>query len=217
VQAVIVPPLAGTLSAYGLSISALRLDLSDPLVCGLREVSPAQLTQVYESLETRAGAAMSGKPVRFARWLDGRYRGQTWETPSVPVPAGALDGPALDEIHENFHATHERLWGYALPDFEVTAMMARITAFADGDEPAESARATTPANGRGALGTTDAFLGSEWREVELRWRETLAVGEELRGPAILLEETSTIVVMPGDTARADELGHLWITWDDGDA
>ena len=216
VRAVVVPPLAGTLSAYGLSISALRLDLSRPLVCGLRELSLVDLNEVYEGLEARGRAALGDKGLRFARWLDGRYRGQTWETPSVPVPAGRLDESSVDEIHAGFHATHERLWGYALPGFDVTAMMARITVFVDEGEERSEAPDEAAAERHGTVSTVRAFVSGEWLDVELRPLGTVLPGETVSGPVILLEETTTIVVMPGDTARLDELGHVWITWESAD-
>src|SRR6202012_4278022 len=95
---------------------------------------------------------------RIVRWLDGRYRGQTWETPSVPVPLGPLGAAEIGTIRHSFDATHQRLWGYSLPDYEVTAMMARVTVFAD-DEAGEGKVTPAATAGADGPGTTRAVVG----------------------------------------------------------
>jgi N-methylhydantoinase A len=213
VRSVLVPPLAGTLSASGLAVSDVRLDLSAPLVQPLGDMEPAALEEVYAKLEREAAETMGDESVRTLRWLDGRYRGQTWETPSVPVPLGELGADSLGEIRRNFDATHERLWGYALPDYGVTAMMARITAFADRALSASGVRAPgdhPPAEPR----TVEAWVAGAWAHIELIDRASLAAGDDVVGPAVILEETTTVVLMPGDRARVDESSALWVTWEE---
>jgi N-methylhydantoinase A len=213
VAGVVVPPLAGTMSAYGLSMSGVRLDLSAPLVRGLESMPPASLAVVYAGLEAEGRKVLGlDEDARIIRWLDGRYRGQTWETPSVPVPLGPFEAAQIAAIRDNFDATHQRLWGYSLPDYEVTAMMARVTVFGD-DEIVEGKVTPAPTGAGEAPVTTRAFVDGEWRELELHYRETLAAGDVVSGPALILEETSTIVVTPGDEAHVDELGHVWIRWE----
>jgi N-methylhydantoinase A len=217
VKAVVVPPLAGTLSASGLAVSGVRLDLSHPLVQDLAGSDPAGLDEIYAGLEARAAETLGAAPASVLRWVDGRYRGQTWETPSVPVPSGTLTEASLDEVRSNFDVAHERLWGYALPDYSVTAMMARITAFAD--EDVADAQAQAPNGGPAAepLPAANAFVAGAIRKVDLLRRESLAAGMEVVGPAVILEATTTIVLMPGDTARIDPSGAIWITWADTEA
>jgi N-methylhydantoinase A len=213
VAGLIVPPLAGTMSAYGLSMSGVRLDLSAPLVRGLEALPPETLTEIYAGLEAEGREVLGlGDDARIVRWLDGRYRGQTWDTPSVPVPGSTLGAAEIAEVRAGFDSTHERLWGYSLPDYEVTAMMARITVLAD-EEVVRGAVTPTPTEAEDAPTTTKAFIDGEWRDLALHFRENLAAGDVVEGPAVIIEETTTIVVMPGDRASIDELGHVWITWE----
>jgi N-methylhydantoinase A len=216
VEEVVVPPLAGTLSASGLAVSGVRLDLSHPLVQDLASSDPAELGSIYADLEARAAETLGGEPASVLRWIDGRYRGQTWETPSVPVPNGPLSANSLADVRANFDDAHQRLWGYSLPDYAVTAMMARITAFAEtsvdgaGIKPAD-------AGAGGDAQTVEAFVDGAAHDVQLLRREQLAPGATLTGPAVILEATTTIVLMPGDTAAIDESGAVRITWEDAHA
>jgi N-methylhydantoinase A len=210
VRAVVIPPLAGTLSASGLATSDVRLDLSAPLVRPLGEIPPDELEAIYARLEAEAEETFGAPPARLLRWLDGRYKGQTWETPSVPVPAGPLTPALIDEISDGFHSTHERLWGYSLPDFGITAMMARITAVAD------ASSAIGPLASEDGAGDGGPRVGGNWVEVDGGPISARKPGDEVRGPAVILEETTTVVLMAGDRARVDASGAIWIEWGDED-
>ena len=45
-----------------------------------------------------------------------------------------------------------------------------------------------------------------WSETPIYARAHLAEGQEIAGPAILLQRDSTILVLPGQQARVDRLG-----------
>ena len=58
-----------------------------------------------------------------------------------------------------------------------------------------------------------AYFGREtgWRRCPVYARSGLAVGVELRGPALVEEPGATIVLYPGHHARVDGLGNLLVT------
>jgi N-methylhydantoinase A len=90
-NSVVVPPHPGELSAYGLALADLRLDLGRPFVQPLSLIEPEQLARAYADMAAEARRILGTDEIVVQRWLDGRYQGQTWETPSVPVPYCDVD------------------------------------------------------------------------------------------------------------------------------
>lgn len=112
-EAVIVPAMAGVLSAAGLLTSPRGLELvrswpspldHDGIDAALEELR-GQAAAVIG-----AGAGTAGEGVEFSHRLDCRYSGQSHDIPSASV--------------EDFHRDHERVNGYARPGdpVEVTAL-----------------------------------------------------------------------------------------------
>jgi N-methylhydantoinase A len=54
------------------------------------------------------------------------------------------------------------------------------------------------------------FEETDWVECPVYQREALAAGQQLSGPAIVVETGSTTVIAPGDRGEIDELGNIII-------
>ncbi|AEA24662.1 hydantoinase/oxoprolinase family protein [Pseudonocardia benzenivorans] len=212
-ESVVVPPQPGEESAYGLALADLRMDVGEPVVKQLGELPPGALEDAYTRLRDDARRTLGDRPgIDVTRWLDGRYQGQTWETPGVPVPERPLDDAAMTELRANFDDTHRRTWGYAVGHADVKVTMARVTATValgtpDAPELAASSGAAPP-SAEGAR----IFRGGAWREVPVVDRAALRAGDRVDGPALVVQPTATTVLDDGDTARVEPTGHIVITW-----
>jgi N-methylhydantoinase A len=65
--------------------------------------------------------------------------------------------------------------------------------------------------GAGPVASRPVWFEVGWQETPVHRREALRPGAELRGPAIVEQLDSTIVVEPGDGCAVDRLGNLVIT------
>jgi N-methylhydantoinase A len=52
---------------------------------------------------------------------------------------------------------------------------------------------------------------SAWADCPVYWRDDLAAGAALKGPAIVEQIDSTTVLYPGDRARVDPHGNILMT------
>jgi len=211
---VLIPPHPGEMCAYGLAIASLRFDVSEPLVAHLDSLGPDRLDETYSRIESRANAVLEEQgisldQITMLRYLDGRYDGQTWETPSVPVPSGRLDGPALTRINTSFHEAHRALWGYAIEHGRVFGTMARVSAVASLPGVKPELGGNTTSGGDLVDINKDLYLG-EWMEARIVDRRSLQTGTAVRGPAVVIQPTATTLLMPGDEAHVDEAGNLRI-------
>jgi len=80
------------------------------------------------------------------RSVDLRYHGQSFELP-VTVPPGSLSAADVARLPEQFHAMHERAYGYAAPEDSVELVNVRLAAIGVTSKPR---RAPLPGGGPAA-------------------------------------------------------------------
>jgi 5-oxoprolinase (ATP-hydrolysing) len=206
---VLVHPLAGVLSAYGMGLADVawhgEADIGRPVLARGLERS---LDKTYAELEARGRAALAGdgfEPDELVclRRIDLRYVGT--ET-SLTLPIEGDDG----DLRTRFDRTHERTFGYARPEHPIEATVARVEVLGrhpmQSDGAARSAIARTePLPRRRARVWCD---GAFREDVPVYEREALGPGTRLSGPALVLEATSTLVVDPGFELEIDGDGRI---------
>jgi N-methylhydantoinase A len=134
-----------------------------------------------------------------------RYHGQNFEQ-DVPLRDGPVDGDAIAELAEAFHLRHEALYGYALREHPLELVHFALTA--TGPERAVEPAAAAAARYTGPTEREVVFRGHGRVATRIVARHDLTPGDVVAGPAIIVETTSTTLVLPGQAAtvvRADAL------------
>ncbi len=210
ISRVLVPPLPGLFSAFGL----LLADTEHHQSRSLRAVAAdaAALQEAIDALvaEGHARLAADGFPAgrRFiALSARARYAGQSSE---IPVPLATMRAAeVLEVLPEAFAVEHERTYGFRAPAGEPVqlidlALIARgIPAHPRLPGAVAPARAEVPASRRAW------FPGAGWVEAPVLDRAGLAAGARV-GPLIVQEYDATCLVPPGAGARVDGFGNVEI-------
>lgn len=209
---VYVPRVAGAFCALGMLNSDVRHDFlqvhfgrldqpDQPIIA--RDLD--KLARAAEATLAREGFAPGQTKLQYA--LDLRYLGQQWDI-TVEVPPGALDPAA---IRRDFEAEHDRLFGHVQPGglIEITKLrvagIGRLPPLAVAAPPGAEKPATAAERRRVWV---DAARG--WAEVPVYGGADLAPGHRLHGPAIVDEQTTTVLVGPADVLRVDAAGNFVI-------
>jgi N-methylhydantoinase A len=158
------------------------------------------LTAAFGELEAVARAELreegaADRDTTAERWVDARYRGQSFE---LRVSAdGWIDA---------FHRAHEERYGYARRGTPVEAVTLRVVAQAPGPEleatPLEASDAA-PSVTRSRV----RFRGKDLDCARV-WRRDLRAGHALEGPLIVQEYSATTWVPPGWRLEVDGWGTL---------
>lgn len=205
---VLVHPLAGVLSAYGMGMADIRALRSRQCSQPLGEEGAQAAGQLLDRVAAEAASlvAAQGVPnsgIRVERSAQIRYRGSDT---ALPVPFAEAT-----EMAEAFHATHRRRFGFATPDRE--QVIESVTAEAIGEserpeEPERNAGNRVPAEPAARYRT---YAGNAWLDTPLFRRDALQPGQRISGPAIMTEETVTIFVEPEWVAVVDRQGRVTLT------
>ncbi len=201
IDTVLVHPLAGVLSAYGMGLAseaAVReASLGLPLAPG---VEPA-VEQLRAELAEAAQAQLGAVPSRIEARLFVRREGSENAIELEPGPA--------DDVAERFAAAHLAEFGYAGSGALVVDRV-RVEAVAE-DVSAAQVRWPLPDQSGPPLGETTCFLDGASRTVPIHDRAGLAAGFTAHGPLIVVDELATTVVEPGWQVSIDADGTLRLT------
>ncbi len=213
IQRIIVPPLPGLFSAFGLLVADSEHHATRSLRAPLDRIEPSVFQAALDALAAEGAArlAADGFPLdrrAFRRAAMARYLGQSSEI-AVALPAG--DGAEiLRALPELFAAEHARTYGFRAPPEEPVELVA-VSVVARGlpDRPrlpdaVPPARCNVPARRRAW------FAGAGWEEIPVLDRAGLAGGERC-GPLIVQEYDATCLVLEGATVAVDGFGNLRVT------
>jgi N-methylhydantoinase A len=207
---IIVPPVSGAFSALGLVASDLKRDYSRTLYADLRVLDPARVAGALAEMEATASewpAAGDIPPDRRALLCaaDLRYRRQACEL-TVPMAQGAVTRESLDRLAAAFHDKHRQTYGHANPEEPVQLVNLRLTAIG---RLRSLTLAQPPAAAPARCGTREVWFPEDGSApCPVHWRDGLAAGETIEGPAIVEAMDSTIVVPPGWIASVDGKGYI---------
>jgi len=201
---VLVPRAAGTLSALGMLLADYVRDYSQTLLLPSESCTIAELEAALATLEERARADFAaegdtGVTLALERSLDLRYRGQGYE---LNVPFG-------EHFQDTFHAAHEQRYGYADSGRATEVVNVRLRAVG-AVAPIDLPRAALAGDDASpaTIGTQRMVSNGIAADAALIDRELLRPGNRFRGPALVIEYSTTTVVPPGFDARVDEWFNL---------
>ncbi len=194
---VIYPAAAGVVSAIGLLVVPLALDLARSMPGLLAELDWDAVDGLIREMETEARSRIARSipenAIEIQRHADLRYRGQGFEV-RAPIPAGRLGAEHADAIRQAFESAYIDRYGHRMEGTPVEAMTWRVQA--RGPEPPLSLDPPALAPTGGSKQRRVAWLPDDaaLREVPVYDRYGLAAGCHFEGPAIVEERESTVVV-----------------------
>jgi N-methylhydantoinase A len=230
----VVPHLAGTLSAYGLTTADIlyayqltdqSITVAPPppwgsAVAGERfsGASIEHIEGIFEGIERDLDASLAGQDVppdrrTFQRSIDMRYQGQTLRLP-VSVPGGSLSSPILEDVLEQWEEKFRSIYGAgaAWPQGGMELINYYVTATGRiGQQNGSTPPAAAGSDGRSPepIETRSVYLDN-WIEVPVFRSNSLPVGAEVAGPAIVEDPMTTVLLSEGDRAAMSDSGALVI-------
>ncbi|HNB29373.1 MAG TPA: hydantoinase/oxoprolinase family protein, partial [Alphaproteobacteria bacterium] len=214
---VIAPRNPGVFAAQGLLLTDIRHAAQAPWQRRLQRVAAEEigrrLDTLRRELDHELGADGVQPAARYFRFsADMRCVGQ-FHLLNVPLPAPAAAGwwdPA--RLAADFHAAHERAYGHADPAVPVELVNLRVDGFGRIDRLPEAAEEAAATDAPAPVGARRVYFdrATGWTEAAIYRRAQLKPGHRIAGPAIILQRDSTLVVLPGQVARADRRGTIRI-------
>ncbi|HEY0236113.1 MAG TPA: hydantoinase/oxoprolinase family protein [Afipia sp.] len=211
---VLIPKTASALSAYGMQVSDISTQYSGTLLTNSRrfdvEGVVRTLGRIDEELDRFVAALPSITPDQVTKSysVEARYQSQVWEL-ETELPSGTIASQTdVAALAEAFHKVHERVYAVRDPGstVEFVNWKGRVAVRVAPElvpAPVTAKREGKPTRFR------EAFFGpSGTLKVPVYRGSELEPGVEFKGPAIIEEPTTTVVVYPDMTARVSGSGNF---------
>lgn len=215
IKHVVVSPVAGVLSAFGILASDIKSGFSRSFAASSADFDFAGVNQTLSGLAEEAEEYLermlvpaSDRLVAFS--VEARYRGQVWQL-SLALPKGEItDAAALAHVLEAFHQLHEKVYFVRSQDpVEFTEWSAMATgklpkSWQNDDGASPRAKAVEE--------TRKVYLRELGAVTELPVYQAAALTADrvVAGPALIDQNLTTVVLYPGTSATKSENGNLWI-------
>src|SRR5690242_14493278 len=195
IETVLIHPLAGVLSAYGMGLAdltAMREQAVEvPLVKG--DGLLGELDRVAAGLEEAALAELAGEgadPGRATRVRRAHLRYEGTDT-ALPVPLGSVA-----DMTAGFERAYRQQFSFLMPGKAILVEAVSVevaVATADGSRGMPPGAGTAGGRGESVL----MYESGRWASVPLAHRRDLRPGAGVDGPALIAEDFATTVVEAG--------------------
>ena len=220
---VLVHPLAGVLSAYGMGLAdqnvmreaAVEVRLSPESVPQLRDALGELALAAQNELEKQQ---VSRGDIRVHRRVHVRYEG-TDSALIVPFPhlhgGQASDEAVMHDITRAFESAYRQRFAFLMHGKALMVEAVSVEAVVAGDAPSESERPMNaprevPRRDAVPVYTTGIDGHAQWLTAALVAREDMQPGDVIAGPAIIAEQNATTIVEPGWEATLTTFDHIML-------
>ena len=211
ISLVFVHRFAGILSAYGIGLADLTTERQEPAAEVLAQIGdlsptlPSNLDQRLTELAAQAAAELqeqgaSSSTLQVQRFLNLRYRGTDTHL--------MIREPENGNFAQSFRQTYLREYGFELErEILVDDLRVRVVS----PSPSLQKFKVPPAEGLAEpIDQTRCYFENGWHQTPVFRCELLQAGHQIAGPALLLQDTSTIVIEPDCRAEISEYGDVLI-------
>lgn len=204
INRIMIHPLAGLLSAYGIGIADLRLLRESSIESNLDQHGFELARKRLDGLEgdARRGIEKQGAtPHRVVRRIHVRYVGTD--------TAIVLDDAPLEQLISAFTASHQKLFGFTMQDRGLAVEAVSVEAISQGTSVSAGRSPVTGSNA--PVDEVPVFLSGEWRNAPVWSRDQISEGTQMVGPALIVEPHATTLLEIGWLAEITGERNLVLT------
>jgi 5-oxoprolinase (ATP-hydrolysing) len=205
---VLLHPLSGVLSAYGMGLAELKATRSQAVLRllddeGLEAAQAIAAPLVDDASHELESQGVTRDGIRIAGEAHLRYLGTD---SSLPVPIGSLQ-----DMRRGFEELHRQRFGFTSPDKPIEIEAIEVEALGGGGHPTEPDLALAADRRPVPHTTTRLFTEGAWHDAPVFLRDDLGVGQHVPGAALIIEPHQTVVVEPGWQAEVTTKNHILLT------
>jgi 5-oxoprolinase (ATP-hydrolysing) len=209
---VLIHPLAGVLSAYGIGLADIIAMREQAVEAPLTDATLAELPETTNPLEASAREEVRGEGVPEDRITAVHRAHLRYEGTDTAV---IVDVGPLEEMTAAFEAEYSRRFSFLMPDKPIIVEAVSVEVTGASQEPSPDAATTARSDKEKQAPASDArvpmFTSGAWAQVDLYPRADLRPGHAIDGPAIITEELATTVIEPDWQAVVSDRGDLLLS------
>jgi N-methylhydantoinase A len=213
IDTIVLPKLASGLCAFGQTISDVKYNYMATAPVRLdNDAAYERIDTLFKEVERKGvkhleDDGFTRKTIGVKRSLDMRYVGQVHEC-TVDIATFDINAKSIAKVKEAFHRRHEELYTYSERHNPVEVVNIESTLYGYIDKPKLPKLAKGSPVAKALKGHRKAIFDAKGKGTRTPVYDggKLGAGAVIKGPAIIEEVTTTIVIEPGWTAKLDPSG-----------
>lgn len=212
IDTIIVPNMPGTYSAWGMHQCDIRQDAVRTYRNAIESISINEVNKLYDEMEKEIFDVLSKQNIKkeqieYIKTADMRYLGQDY-TLSIEFSADKMDETTIQLLKDAYHNYHYQVYGHNNPNDNIEIVNIRLVGIGKlkrvkaQDFPVASTEEPKPYKINQVI-----FSGKEF-STNIYKRSELEFGQEIDGPAVIEELSSTSVIPPGYKVNVDKYYNL---------
>jgi len=206
-QKILIHPLAGVLSAYGMGLADQSLQRERAIERPFDAHVMPHLAEIAERLESEAREALiahgvTGVPITSHCQVHLQYAGADC---ALAVPLAALE-----QMRAAFTAAHRLRYGFATAEREIRVALVAVEVTALSPHALDAARPCRSGGSPQALDEVELWTRGRAFRAPVFERAALYPLDKISGPALITENIATTVIEPGWCAEVTRFGHLML-------
>jgi N-methylhydantoinase A len=213
IKNLIIPKMAPVYCAFGMMYADLKNSFTRPFVSETAKADLDRINALYREMEEEAvemlrREGVAQKDVLIEKTMDIRYYGQVRDQ-NASVPKGPVTARTLQVAINRFHEKHRKVIGYSDPNYPTEIMRLHLEGIGKVQTPKLKRIAQGNLRADRALkGIRKAFFREfeDFVDVKVYEGDKLVAGNLLKGPCIIEERMTTLVVPPRTMLKVDIYG-----------
>jgi 5-oxoprolinase (ATP-hydrolysing) len=223
-KTIIIHPLAGVLSAYGIGVSDVRVIKEKTIHQLFSQDIFSKINQEYEQLEKQGieelkkQTAIAEDSLEIKRKIYLKYQNTDFNL--------EINYSNYAEIKEQFNQIHKQRYGFIMLEKYLIVDQISVELITSNNPPKSSSN-HSPLSKRSKPTINeendppkyllireifvDLYSKNKWHQAPVYQREELTTEDVIIGPALIIETTGTNVIEQGWEAKIDRLGNLILT------
>ncbi|THK39569.1 5-oxoprolinase [Ensifer sp. MPMI2T] len=210
---ILVHPMSGLLSAYGMGLADIRATRQKALGVGLDQDAPPALVELGNDLQRECLAELDAQgiaPHLVSSHLRAHIRYAGTDT-ALAVEARFPECDDAARLRGEFELMHKRRFGFIAEDKALTIDAVEVETVGGGAAQMEADGLAVASGTPDRSRRTRFYSQGQFHDAPVALRSEIKPGQKLAGPAIVIEPNQTIVVEDGWQAELTAKDHIVLT------
>jgi len=203
-ETVLIHPFSGILSAYGMGLAQLRASRSKAVVKPLDEELLVELKTLESGIKLETESELSKQNVSDSKIKSFTKCHIRYDGTDLAIP---ITFETLEAMRERFETLHRKQFGFVFEEKALIVESIEVESIG-GDAELSEIEHTLNTSEQDTDRHTKFFSNGGWHEADIYFRKDLKPGNNVKGPALIIEPHQTIVVEPGWHAAINQFDHI---------
>ncbi|MEM8881688.1 MAG: hydantoinase/oxoprolinase family protein [Pseudomonadota bacterium] len=215
VSRILVPRAPGVGSAMGFLFAPVSFEIVRSHYTTVNSFDIDAVNRIFREMRAEAEpilrAGAPGQTIKERRIAFMRYKGQGHEI-EIELPPRAIKIDDMDAITQAFDKEYARQFSRPVPDMTIEIMNWALY-LSTPSKPPEARPDRSPARPVTATAFRPIYcdISASWTDAAVFQRAELQAGDQIAGPALIVEPQTTTFVSADFKAGIDSVGNIWMT------